>query len=331
MKVKTKEELIENPEDLRPHVVLLGAGASLAAFFKGDVNGKRLPVMANFVQILELEQDLRNHHIDPSGNFEEIYSNISDDSLKNKIENKIHQYFSQLQLPDKVTDYDRLLLSLRNKDSIFTFNWDPFLFDAYMRNYNQAINLPEIFFLHGNVRLVSCSKHYKVGYIRGICEECNNAFIPVPLLYPIEKKNYQDSINYIKTSWEEAQNRFTNAFTITIFGYGAPTSDVEAVELLQNAWLARSPRQLEHIEIIDVADEITLTARWAAFAPTGHYHIVNSLRESRLWKWPRRTCEALFYPMSKGIPCEAFPLPDSEEHKVLQEYIANISKHEANT
>ncbi len=34
----------------RPHVVLLGAGASRAAFLNGDRNGKILPLMADFVK-----------------------------------------------------------------------------------------------------------------------------------------------------------------------------------------------------------------------------------------------------------------------------------------
>jgi hypothetical protein len=58
-----------------------------------------------------------------------------------------------LQLPSTATHYDRILLSLRKKDAIFTFNWDPFLFDAYVRNMNMGISLPAIFFLHGNVRM----------------------------------------------------------------------------------------------------------------------------------------------------------------------------------
>ena len=32
----------------RPHLVVLGAGASRAAFPDGDKNGKRLPLMADF-------------------------------------------------------------------------------------------------------------------------------------------------------------------------------------------------------------------------------------------------------------------------------------------
>ena len=77
-----------------------------------------------------------------------------------EIEKRIDAYFSSLRIPREATKYDFLLLSLREKDAIFTFNWDPFLFDAYKRNAHIA-SLPEIFFLHGNVRIGICPNHTK--------------------------------------------------------------------------------------------------------------------------------------------------------------------------
>ncbi|MBU4399752.1 MAG: hypothetical protein KKE86_10510, partial [Planctomycetes bacterium] len=38
-----------------PHVVILGAGASLAACPNGDALGRQLPLMANLVEILDLK------------------------------------------------------------------------------------------------------------------------------------------------------------------------------------------------------------------------------------------------------------------------------------
>jgi hypothetical protein len=49
-----------------------------------------------------------------------------------------------LELPDHPTVYDHLLLSLRKKDAIFTFNWDPFLL---MRTLEiSALVFPKSFF-----------------------------------------------------------------------------------------------------------------------------------------------------------------------------------------
>lgn len=47
-------ELIESPVDCRPHVVVLGAGASLAAFPDGDAEGRRLPLMRDLVELIGL-------------------------------------------------------------------------------------------------------------------------------------------------------------------------------------------------------------------------------------------------------------------------------------
>lgn len=321
-----KENLIQNPKIQKPHVVLLGAGASRAAFPNGDRYDKKLPLMNDFVETLELTSILNSNGIDPSQNFESIYSNIKDNMIRNTLENQINKYFSALTLPATPTDYDRLLLSLRKKDAVFTFNWDPFLFDAWVRNQHIA-KLPEIFFLHGNVRIGSCIKHQQWGRKLNLCPTCNNRFTEVPLLYPIEKKDYSQN-EYIKEAWKNAKYFIRNAFTITIFGYGAPSSDIDAVELLRSAWFDGNHRILEHIELIDIADSDTLHERWHSFTPTNHYAIRNNFSESRLFRWPRRSCESLFYPMTEGIACEEFPLPTTDNFDELHRYTAEISHYE---
>lgn len=321
-----KEVLIQSPDNIRPHVVVLGAGASRAAFPNGDGNGKRLPIMNDLVETLELSDMLEDNGINPKQNFELLYSNLTDEILLSNLESKISDYFSALYLPNIATDYDRLVLSLREKDAIFTFNWDPFLFDAWMRNHHIA-KLPEIFFLHGNVRIGSCIKHQKWGRKHDACPVCNNNFSAVPLLYPIDQKNYSEN-EYIDEAWKNAKYFFSNAFTITIFGYGAPSSDIDAVELLRSAWFEGGLRQLEHIEIIDIADANAIYERWHSFTPTNHYQIRTAINESRVYQCPRRSCESLYYSMSQGIPCEAFPMPITDNLTELQSYISNIAIHE---
>lgn len=78
-----KEALIQNPENPRRHVVLLGAGASRPAFPNGEATSKHLPLMDDFTKTLELTTLLNNAGIDPNQNFESIYSNIKDDVLRN--------------------------------------------------------------------------------------------------------------------------------------------------------------------------------------------------------------------------------------------------------
>ena len=145
-----KELLIRSPKEVRPHVVLLGAGASLAAFPNGDQLGRKLPLMKDLVEILDLRTliEQTGEKLDKD-DFEAIYSRIASNpkhvAIKEKIEEKVREYFASLKITNSTTLYDRLLLSLRRKDAIFTFNWDPFLFDAYLRN-RHIPELPQIFF-----------------------------------------------------------------------------------------------------------------------------------------------------------------------------------------
>jgi len=332
---KTAQQLIENPRDLRPHVVLLGAGASRAAFPNGDVAGRRLPVMNDLVDIVGLHPLMEQAGLEAARqtNFEVIYGQLVSEPRHahtvEAIEQRIDNYFSGLSLPNQATDYDRLLVSLRPTDAVLTFNWDPFLFDAYQRN-RIAVALPEIFFLHGNVRIGACPSHDKWGPRNGRCPDCSELFADVPLLYPIPHKNYSAD-SYIRRNRDAAEALFRDAFTLTIFGYGAPDSDKDAVDLLRLAWTAASDRTVEHIEIIDTAPQSLLDARWAPFTPTYHYRVKTTFEQSRIARWPRRSCESLLYPMTEGIPCEDFPVPRTDSIADLQAYAARISRHERKT
>ena len=61
----------------RPHVVIVGSGASAAAFPNGDRNGKTLPTMPNFASTLGLDSVLHRNGIPPSyEDFEGIYTGL---------------------------------------------------------------------------------------------------------------------------------------------------------------------------------------------------------------------------------------------------------------
>lgn len=328
----TKRQLIEDPRDLRPHVVLLGSGASRAAFPHGDAYGRALPIMADLIEIIGLQPlvEKAGSEYRSEENFEVLYGRLASEpghgQLVREMERQIDRYFAALSLPNHATIYDRLLVSLRPTDAIFTFNWDPFLFDAYQRN-RDSVALPEIFFLHGNVRIGACVQHDRWGPREGRCPECLELLTDVPLLYPIDQKDYSAD-PYIRRNWDAAKQLFADAFTLTSFGYSAPASDKDAVHLLESAWLIRSDRSLEHVEIIDIADQATLHGRWSAFTPTLHYRIESSFEQSRLARWPRRSREALWYPMSQGTPCEDFPLPTTDSLIELQKYASRIAFYE---
>jgi len=329
----TARQLIENPANLGPHVVVLGAGASRASFPDGDATGKLLPVMNDLVEKLGLQPLISRAcpQTDSTANFELIYNRLVSDpacsSCAREIERRIHDYFSDLSLPNCATIYDRILISLRSTDAVFTFNWDPFLFDAYERN-RHAVRLPNIFFLHGNVRIGACETHDRWGFRNQRCSDCGERFVDVPLLYPIDKKNYAQATPYTQRALDEAKARLTKAFTLTIFGYGAPESDREAIALLQEGWFNNRSREFEHVEIIDTAPQSSLHERWSAFTPTHHLNIKSAFEQSQLARWPRRSTESLFYPMSQGAPCKDFPLPMTNNLAELQACAAEIALHE---
>lgn len=329
--ITTVQQLKEAPCDLRPHVVVLGAGASRAAFPNGDAHGHQLPLMDDLIELIELKPLLANAITSESlGNFETVFAQLYEkpesSHIMLTIERRIEQYFSKLRLPESATIYDQVLLSLRPKDAVFTFNWDPFLFDAYQRNRN-IVGLPSIFFLHGNVRVGRCAKHNRWGLKEEKCSDCGNPLHSVPLLYPITRKDYSTN-PYINDSWKAAEWYFKNALTLTIFGYGAPESDKDAITLLRGAWTDRSSREIEHVEIIDIAPQSLLYAKWHAFTPTAHYQVRASFDLSRIARWPRRSCESLIPPMTQGTPCEDFPLPTTSNLADLQAYIQQISRYE---
>jgi hypothetical protein len=288
---------IKNADFKRPHVVVLGAGASLAAFPQGDRNGRKLPVIKNFVDVVRLEPLLSGNNIKPPyDDFEGIYSDIAADQakagLRQEIETKVYDYFSQLELPDEPTLYDHLILSLRPKDVIATFNWDPFLWQAAARNHHFA-KLPTLLFLHGNVATGYCP-NCKIVFRRGQrCTGCRTTVVASPLLYPVKQKNYQ-SDPAIAAHWRTLGRALKSAWAVTFFGYGAPRTDVEAVDLLKAGWGDAEQRNLEQTEIIDIRPEEDLTATWDPFIHTHHYSIRRSFYESYIAKHPRRSCEALW-------------------------------------
>ena len=130
---------IENKRLMNPHVVIVGAGASIAAC-KIDKNGKEVPLLRNIHKILKLTSELEKYNFSDKqmSAFEKLYSDIYGKSeyqeLQKKLESKVCDYFCKLQIPDEPTLYDYLILSLTEKDAIISFNWDPFLMQAYRRN-----------------------------------------------------------------------------------------------------------------------------------------------------------------------------------------------------
>jgi hypothetical protein len=112
-------------------------------------------------------------------------------------------------------------------------------------------------------------------------------------LFPVEKKNYQDD-PFIAREWEAIRAYLEACFVLTIFGYSAPTTDVEAMQLLKDGWGPVSDRNMEQTEMINRpgSDHEALRRTWDAFIHTHHCEIHDSFSESWLGKHPGRSGKA---------------------------------------
>lgn len=326
----TKAQLIGKPRNLRRHIVILGAGASIQAFPKGDANGKTLPNMDNLIEMVGLKAVLDRAIVEyQDKNFEIVYSELYEDEpdspVLKEIEKIVYAYFESFRLPKFPTLYDHLLMALRPKDIVATFNWDPFLFDAWNRNKDK-VPVPEIVHLHGNVRVAHCLEHPTYGEHGMVCPECNRELIPTRLLYPVTMKNYSND-TFIRTEWEVLKNGLRQAMTLTIFGYSAPQTDKEAVDLMNRAW-DKENRLIERIEVIDIKEEEVLREQWNPFTIRTYIDPIRDFYESRIPEYPRRTCEMLLSATRYGQFVENNSLPKDVDFSELLSWLEPLVEAE---
>ncbi|QQS51125.1 MAG: hypothetical protein IPM71_16465 [Bacteroidota bacterium] len=309
------------------HVVILGAGASIASTFRNsEATGKKLPSMDNFIDIVgltDIVQKLPKNLV--AQNFEELYSKLHKDNSKSneilEIEKRVYDYFKDMELPNEPTIYDHLVLALRPKDLIATFNWDPFLYQAFVRN-NHVADMPYFAYLHGTVALGYSKEDKRSGPAGWYSKETKNYFEPTRLLYPVDQKNYNQD-EFISKEWDRLKYWLNSDSTkrVTIFGYGAPKSDLEAVGMLNESWGTRDKRNMEQFEIVDIREEETVRQNWDNFIHSHHYDYSSDYFSSSLASNPRRTSESYFQHYMPMTPSEAFsennPVPTN--FKTLEE------------
>jgi hypothetical protein len=314
-----------------PHVVILGAGASRAAFPDGDAKKRQLPLMTDLIGCLGLNEDIRAAGFVDVTDFEAIYDELAttkrNPSLRGEIESRVRDYFEQLELPDVPTLYDYLLLSLRDKDCIASFNWDPFLAKAFIRN-RDAASLPRILFLHGNVEIGICASDKTKGFKGDKCRKCGGALQPTRLLYPVRQKDYK-SDPFIAAEWGELEASLSDGYMLTVFGYSAPSTDVEAVDLMVRGWGANPTFELAQVQIIDIKPGDQLEKTWEKFLCRTHYSTTADLWRTWLLKYPRRSCEALAMATLQNDPWRDNPFPKLNSLSQLHAWIAPLVSEES--
>jgi hypothetical protein len=315
----------------QPHVVILGAGASKAAFLDGDRNGKSIPLLDDLPDIIgEPWKELVIEARPPFLGFESQYSWIKSRQTFSekllKIEELVYQYFNSLEILDCPTIYDYLVLGLQKKDVIATFNWDPFLMLAYRRNRTIA-KLPDIRFLHGCVAFATCPQHDILGSPSEKCPECEEALVQSQLFFPEQEKDYtKDAL--IQRDWLEVTKKLKNAFHLTIYGYAGPVTDYKARELLLDGWKEAPLKKSSHVEIINIEDEQKLRENWAEFIPFFHDMITNEFWSSTIARWPRRTAEYKLSASRYGIPAEYLGPFRTDSLQELQHWFSELAESE---
>ena len=286
----------------RPHLVILGAGASKDSMPNGDAEGRPLPVMNEFISTLGLTDYIgRIEGVPKTDNIEDVYSWLANQEQfaeeRFVVENEIREYFSNITLPNTLTKYDLLVLSLRQKDCIATFNWDGLLVQAYQRMQKITSDLPQMVFLHGNVEVGYCPKCNTYGYWFAKCHKCGEQLREVPLLYPVKNKNYQKD-EFISEQWKILDDYISKAALITIYGYSAPKTDIEAINIIKKAFARLgTPRYFDIVEIIEHPkfDTKNISEAWLDLSEMArdHLELRRSLFDSYMFKNPRRALEFL--------------------------------------
>ena len=321
----------KNKRLLDPHVVIVGAGASIAAC-KTDKNGREVPLLKNIHNILRLTDELEKYNFsnEQMGDFEKLFSDIygRDEykDLQEKLEFEVCNYFSDLKIPDEPTLYDYLVLSLTEKDAIISFNWDPFLMQAYRRNIDVG-NLPELIFPHGNSGVGLCNDCKVKGYAGCLCPNCFKALEQMPLLYPTGKKDY-NSKSIIKNEWKRAKDVLSRAAGITVYGYSAPVTDVEAVELMKSAISISQMKDIAPFTIINLPEnENEQRRKWSEFYDVKMVLYCNEFKQSLLWRNPRVSLETLFDAILQGQPRSTQKsFKEFSKLRELQDYVKTITE-----
>lgn len=314
-----------------PHVVILGAGASHASSPNGDGGGLKLPLMNDLIELVGLTDLLKSEGITTEDvDFESLYDDLvtsgQHPNLVREIEKRIYDYFSQMRLSNSPTIYDYLILSLREKDIIATFNWDPFLAQAYRRNMHVS-NPPQMAFLHGNVEVGVCYKDKIVNFIDRTCSKCHCSLEPAKLLYPVKHKDYSKNA-FINGEWDRLRSYLNRAYFLTIFGYSAPVTDVEAKQLMLEIWKDNPTLELAQIEMVDIKSSEELKRTWDKFIVREHYQIRRKIFESYLFTHPRRTCDAFADATLMNRPWVENPFPKFETLDKLHGWVKPLIDEE---
>ena len=284
--------------------------------------------MDDFAEVVGIKGMLERWGIDCGRNFEEVFSELYTKNETDKIkivQYMVESYFLELKIPDEPTIYDHLFLSLGENDIIATFNWDPLLPLAMGRNRRAGFKAPVVSFLHGNVAIGYCKQDKMYGDAGCPCSKCGKTYKSTPILYPITQKDYRAD-PFIKSRWEIFQQRLKYASMLTIFGYGAPKTDVAAFEIIRDAWKCNRVSDMAETTFIvgktQKADEVDKA--WEPVIGPNHCRVHYDFYESSIANYPRRTGEAFYEQSICGRFAKNNPIQRNMGLEELWEWLSHV-------
>ena len=116
-------------------------------------------------------------------------------------------------------------------------------------------------------------------------------------MYPVKNKNYQKN-EFISEQWKILEDFISKAALITIYGYSAPKTDVEAINIIKKAFARLgTPRYFDIVEIIEHPkfDTKNISEAWLDLSEMARDHLKlrRSVFDSYMFKSPRRSLEFL--------------------------------------
>lgn len=276
------------------HLVILGAGSTIATIPKGDKNGEFSYTLDNllndkcFASFVEKVQALDYQIDDVEALCNQLYK--ENRPLYDEFVSLVRKKYASLELPYGFTILDRLVLSLTPNDAIISFNWDDLVIQAYQRmsEYVPEEMLPILAFPHGNAQAVYDNKHYTSKRI-----VTSTSLFDSPLNMPVDEIDYKSDV-FINSQWHILDFFMRNAQMVTFFGYRGPDSDEQDLKHLDE--LFAKNEICDKIEIIDKDQEsaVEVAKRLERFKmqPNWLYPCAD-FWHSTIAKYPRRTLSVL--------------------------------------
>lgn len=157
-----------------------------------------------------------------------------------------------------------------------------------------------------------------MGCVRSGCSKCGT-FNPTELLYAVTQKDYNQN-DFLKGMWTNLNSALEVAWIITMFGYSAPKTDVEALNLMKRGWGSVENRELEDVEIVNIDSEDNMLTAFDAFIHTHHHLYAQDFYDSLIPNHPRRTCEVNWARLMECKFVDNHPLPKDADFPELWEW-----------